>query len=492
MPDRRTYPHDDFDRLRVLQGLLGSFWSSYFHDKEVVYGLFKALQTFYRDWEEAVEETAACVNRKTIPVYRKRVWLPLILLESEAGGIVDVARYGQGGLYGGSLTYGAGVREAGLYRFSLRTAVKHIPLISNRVSNPSFVACAGTDFHVESGRLVLAFDPFLPGRGAVREVEGSREALYWAYGTLEEAEYLWYNLGYTLGLRGASSAAYRDLLNAVTDAHVSGPTASGLTQAVAAMAGAELAAETEAVIEVLPDIGYDNAVTEKRVYQVPAGSVEAGAALVAGLPVAGGFRVARSADRAAVTAAGGLTLPAGFFNGLVSGPLHFGASPVALTYEGVTDGLARVRFQVNGAEADVEAFWAAVRARETAAGKALADWLDRRSTKIGVPQAQHLPSVVVPCEIIAPFIGAGLLTVSIPASTLRAGRFGFSGSKLLREATSPRLALFISLELSVPGDSVTLPDSDEVQGGVALELPGDTVYVYPGVPVATRVRGVLL
>lgn len=491
----RAYPYDDWDNLPLMADTPGSFWSQYFEDKKVVRGIFKALQLFYRDWEKALLEAEQTLNRNTIPVYTFSRWAPLVLVEAaEGAGDSGLARYGEDYTYGGALVYGIPVVRDGVYRFPLASDVREIGFLFNRLSLPTFGATAGTDFEVGDGYISLGFDPFARDDLAVRTVAGSRQVLLWAYATKRDSARLWTHLGYIYGLKRTSSEAYRLFLNAVTDAHVAGPTRQTLMEALSAMSGIPLARATESVLEVLDERDAKAVVTATNVYRIcdtgytPAQEEQ----LTAGEPVLSAFEVYRASDSTAVQAGGGIYLPPGFFNNQVQGSLFFSSDLKDLNYLGVENGLARVSFEVGGSPQDVSVFWATVREREDSAGKSLADWLDTRLNPVSAPLAHHMPSRVRPSDMVAPFLGAGFLTVLVEAGAMPAARLGFSSSRLLRDALPPRVGVVVLLQLSVQTDSVILGQDGQVECGVAGEVDSGILELVEGSARGSTIRGAVL
>lgn len=130
---------------------------------------------------------------------------------------------------------------------------------------------------------------------------------------------------------------------------------------------------------------------------LPSDAVVVGASVKRYAPAGKAWRLVRvgpgtpSEDRIALPAAALAGRP---------GTLVFYNSYTALAVD-TTQALTRVRFAVGGDSGEVDAFWAALEAYQTATGDTLAHALDLRATPFGEPTATDLPGVVNPADLVA-------------------------------------------------------------------------------------------
>lgn len=493
-----VFPNGDLDRPQLLAALPGSFWTELFSDKDITRALLSGLALTYQQAYSNFLEDFATLSRKTVPVWHRQLWMPIVLRDSEMNRsdaslprYGDAITYGQAGVY-----YGVPLTREGLFVFPLETAgLQRITAITDGITSAKLALVNGVDFvfDAEAKALQLFANPFeseaVPDVRYDAEGLPVRELKLWAYCTDIDDDRLWRNFGYVLGLRFKSSTSYRRMINAVWDSHAAGASYAALKELAAAATGIPLVARRGTVELIARDTRSWHVVTDDVVYTYPATAtptVSPGDQLVPGdCPVstlhvddlAGGIP-----DDIEFP---GLLLDRGFLGDGYQSALFFANKQVPLEYVGIDGASADVRFEVSGLAADVELWWERVRERGIDAGRTLADVLDTRQVRNGPPLPQHLPQQVNPFRIVAELMASNLVLVS-----LRAGEFGDGPGATalwtLRKVLPPHVACVTLIRLDARAERATLTDSasDSPAFGAGAEVADESFSVEEFMPVA--------
>ena len=209
------YPHSDLDRPEKVRSLLGSFWDHAYEGRELLKWLIRANLELERQRHQDLNEIAACVGRKTVPLYHTENWMPITLRQSAMRA---------------DLTW------------DLPAGVVAVPMLQNRMTNPSLVWIAGQEYVIEGAKLIFRQDPFqsplLPQAVEIRpEGQRDQEVVLWAFKAQMDHEYVFKHFGCVLDDRQPTSQGYKDRINAIMDIMVRGSSTAALRAIVAMIHG---------------------------------------------------------------------------------------------------------------------------------------------------------------------------------------------------------------------------------------------------------------
>jgi hypothetical protein len=493
MPGTLDTAFDDPDKLL---GMIGSFWRNVYEGSFLVESLLHARAQLDAEAHLRLLDLVASMSRLTVPVFHRKNWTFLTLRESGKNE-TELSRFD------GSLAFTDGSparfdtpRPGELHAWAVPPGFVAANVVLNRITDASLVLTAGTDFTVADGVIRFRDDPFADDRVAKRElvqdgVVVDREAALWAYGGEWDWDTVYQQFGYVLGLKRASSGEYRDLVNAVFDALVQGPTAASVEAAFSAVCGIPLAAGDEVVEEVWRDAAHLWVATDKTVYKFGAGAVPLvtpGQLLEPGQPVVRGLRFI-DLNRGHAAVVGGLralvlgrgVLAAGFYQELM-----FEDTEVPLAVEYDAAGRAKVSWELAGFPGDVEAFFDDLHAAGVANGETLAHLLDTRPAEAKAAFREPPPAALPPTINPLKFLCDNVLRNNAVVVHCRPSEFGpnalglGAAAQILRRVVPPQTLCLVVAELSAADAPVrmTASGSSESPGGV------ETVTTFSGVAVA--------
>ena len=496
-----SYPYFDLEAGRLLLAQLGSFWVRIFQDTKILQEHLRSSgneqsQT-YLDYLEAV----ATVSRLSIPVFHTKDWYLLTVRESDAKNLASI--YQGGDLVYGPQTGAVEGRPAGFvqtYAGQDNPDVFQIPLpgvlrearytLQNTVTLPSIVWVYGVDYTIDGDRNVLRFasDLFKNPAVAIRDVLSEtgeivdRELGLWVYRGAFDLDAIWEYFGYVLSMKLKSSQDYKDLLNALWDMHVLGPSLQGFQSFLAAAAGAPTIIDASETVEVVRTEGDTKlVVTTTHSYRVPATAtivVFVGDVLHSGDPITDAVWLnelsGANPDYSSISA---LAISPSFTTTEYLNELIFRNERVALEYLGPDDdGKVLVRFEVSGFPADVDLFWEKANTAGKAAGATLAELLDQRINKVGQPPASALPAFVNPIEmVIGNIMRNNLFVIRMNAASFGTNAPGSVMLSFLRSVIPPHTTYVVLYQLSAFEEEIDLA-TDGAEEGIGLWLgPGKIV-----------------
>ncbi len=496
-----TFPFSTSQNADRLLALLGSFWSSTFTNAQQVRSLTHAVAQ--RDVQHYLDilDLVASVSRFKVPVFHVENWRLLTLRESERNRTpADFPRYGVGGLtYGESsgLSYGD-ASPGDLYRWPLPAGgLVGARTILNRITQSSVVLTGGVDFAVADGAISFRDDPFDNADVLVQDVLSGgavvdREALLWVWRGEYDWETVYRQFGYAVGLRAASSAGYKELVNAVFDGLVEGTSVRAVQQVWSSLCDVPLVKEEEETVEQLVDTA-DAAcvVTDRHVYKFHPDAqltVAVGDVLRAGATMSDTLRFyefnrGQLPDELTALALGRGLLAAGYFGDLV-----FENRSVPLVVNEDVDGYTRVSFELGGLATDVDKFWDDVHAAGVAAGQTLAMLMDQRAedSRDTQPTALALPANVNPLG----FLLGNVLRNNAYAVVVRPTTFGpnaldVARQVILRKLIPPHTVGIVVVELDGLADGVIMS-----AGGTETDAGySETVVLTPTLTAPDAVNG---
>jgi hypothetical protein len=463
MPDAPARP-DDLDSPPTVAAILGSFWAYTYGGLEQVLAYCGATGALAGQIRSDLAEAAACLARRTVPVLHRERWRVASLRRSEAHA-APVA-FGSAGALGGGAAFGDRATAA-----SWPCPAADVSLIFNRISAPSRTLVRGIDFAIAGGRLAFRVDPFSDPLLAARDVVDDsgavvdREVTVWLFGAGDDREHIYTHHGYALGLRMPSSAAYRDVVNAVFDCLVDGSSDLRLRTLLATLAGAPMARSDGTVRHVLTDARGTVIVTDDAAYRCAPGStpaVAAGDQVRAGDFLSDALRLddLRSgvvpAGLAALAIGEGVLAP-GYYGDIV-----FADREVPLEVDSGPGRFTRVRWELGGHPQDVDLFWDDVHRRGVARGQTLAHLLDVRDDPSDEPGPASLPATVNPLRfLVGNLLRGGCLVLRVRAAAVDRAAPGLAYLHLARAVMPPHVALLVLIELPPFDDSATMSMVDD-------------------------------
>lgn len=453
------FPVDQLHNSDVLLDLLGTHWSSVYRGRDLAATLQAGIGLLEEQNRQNWQEARDCAVRAKTPIWHTEHWRVVTIRESAMGR--RALRYGDGATYGGGYVYGGNL-ESNRYLVPLPAGVVHVPLITNRITEPSLVLVHGADYSIDqtNGYLELLADPFDNPALAIRPVfsgdtviDHELDLLF--YYAREDRRYLDQHWGYVLDLSLPSSEAYRQLLNTVLDALVEGSSLQHLHQLIEAVTGVPLAAGSETVERIEKFGGWLHIVTDQRTYRyvdtadalVTVGQqVVAGQSLVDSVQWYEFNRGLAPAGLPALTMGTEHLAGVGFIEGLT-----FNNTTVPLKAE-VVGGQTKVSFELGGFPTDVSLFWDQVHARGLADGQTLAE----RMTGLANPTPADLPLTANPLEfLLKNLLRFNALAVKIRVQDAGQG-LGLEQARILRKILPPWTACFLLYELEAPVESVPM------------------------------------
>lgn len=493
MADNPTYPANDLNQGQLLLAQLGSFWANIFQDSDKLQAHLRSSAQEQAQTYLQYLETVACVSRLTVPVFHRRYWTVLTFKESDLATVPSV--YSDNDLVYGPQPLGSSTREAGFvqqYGARDNDTIVELPLpgelkncpwtIQTSPIKPSQVWVSGTGYSIDTERDLLVMrdnpfnDPKVPVRDIIDPTTGlivDREIALWVYLGEYDLDYVYIQFGYALNIKLKSSQEYKDLLNAIWDAVVLGPSKQSFATVMAAVAGTPTILDPEETVEVIQaEVDTYLIVTNSHVYRVPltAGlSVEVGETYNVGHMLTDAVTIQEiSGANPDYSLLPSISMGPEFLEGPYYYGLTFRNASVALEYKGLSDqGKAIVQFEVSGFPGDVERFWTDVQARGEAAGATLAELLDTRTVKEGQPGPGAFPATINPLQfIISNLMRNNLFLIRLKQASFGSDALGVEVTSFLRGVVPPHTTYLIFVEIAPMSDSanISLPGSETQLG----------------------------
>ena len=290
------FPAQDATDGQYLYRSLGSFWTQIFRDKHALKGyttgMAEELIQAYFNLIEKIRQYSV----KDIELFHKEKWLPLTIKKSEFNNAPfkftpNSAVFGKQPstdmFYSDQIfRFGFSKETAGqVFSFTPKIALSKFGAIANRVIAPSVVLIPGIDVVLQENTLYFTADLFNDARiptakiisdfgepVTFKDTKGNvieeEFIILWVHMAEIDTQNLYNNFGIILDLNLPTSESYKDILKAVFNLYVEGPTITALISAFAALAKAPVIIESEEMVE---DIFVDNyrqyVVTDKNVYR---------------------------------------------------------------------------------------------------------------------------------------------------------------------------------------------------------------------------------
>jgi hypothetical protein len=501
MSNTFKYPSSDLDRSEALLSLLGSFWSSVYQGREFVSDVVSSKARLTSQTYQNLLELVASTSRLTIPVFHREYWSSLVIRESQfTRRKVDRHTFGSGLVYGdlevlawdiyllqwannflawasdNPSTFGEQVEAADLTLQKLPSLVR-APLIVNRMLQPSVVLTENLDYRLTDSRLEFIANPFdneLIPKIDIFNVTGEivdREITLWVYHGEWDLQYVYNQFGYALGIHARSSENYKQLINAILDASVSGTSSKSQQLALSAVTGLPLVVESQETVEhIYATQDKTQVITNQHVYSYPAGSA---VSVTPGQTVYGGdsltddfqiFELNRGSEKVLEYFQFLTISPAMLsFDGFSS--VTFLNKDVPLVAETQPNGRLKVSWELVGFPLDVERLWDETHSRGIAADQTLAELLDQREEQVGPTTAGHLPATVNPLQFLVDnVLRNNVWVVRLRQRTASTGDMATASLEHFRRVQPPHTCLIIVQELVVNEDSLHPEDVESEIG----------------------------
>lgn len=291
-----NYPTKAETDPEVLYRSLGTFWTNIFQDKLVLRGYTTALaeeiiQRYY-DLTEVVNSYSV----KDVPIFHKEKWKPILVYKSKFGSEPFVFEQGkatfgpqsENDVYYRDVVFQFGFPKrptANVYIVNVGDDFKDFGVIADKIFSPSRVFMKGTDVVLIDGTLYFNYNIFDDPNIARMEVIGENGQvetfidvngntqneeliILWAYHAELDQNILFNNFGYIFNLHLDNDQFFKDILKAVFDLHVAGPTVANIKTICASFMGIKPITESEeTVVEIFTDSRNQFVVTDHNVYK---------------------------------------------------------------------------------------------------------------------------------------------------------------------------------------------------------------------------------
>lgn len=282
---------------QYLYRSLGSFWNQIFRDKNALKGYTSGMAEELIQAYYALIETLRQYSIKDIDLYHKEKWLPLKIKKSdfnkanfkfEPHSSVFGEQPNTDLFYAGKIfRFGSSKETTGeIFSFTPSVPIAKFGVLANRIISPSLVLLPGVDVVLQNGTFYFTLDLFNDSRipsakiiddfgeparfkDSAGNVLDDEFLILWVYMTELDNSALYNNFGVLLDLKLPTSQSYKDILKAIFNLYVEGPTITALNSAFAALTGSPVVVELEEFVEALYVDDYcQYIVTDKNVYKL--------------------------------------------------------------------------------------------------------------------------------------------------------------------------------------------------------------------------------
>jgi hypothetical protein len=456
------YPQNDFDKADLLLNILGSFWATTYQGNKLLADLTEVTGQVAQQTYVQLMELVNSISRFNVPLFHQDNWYALKFRETDLN-LNVLPKYNTQTTHtyiaDNSLTYGQNLATS-YFVLAKPRGLTEVKLIFNRLTSPTVELVQGVDYWLEDTTIVFRENPFKNNLIAKRDLLNNlgeivdKEIVLWVY----RGKWEWYTIykqfGYVLRLQLKSSENYKQFINAIFDAFVSGTSIRTQQLALAAAFGVPLVIEAKETVEkIVRDADKLNIITDQHAYRFPLSAVPlvqeqqqvmAGDSLTDLLQI---FEFTQGKqidpqDIPALSVGIGL-LPYGFQSELVFENIE---TPVIVEPE--VNGFTKISWKLGGFPFDADKFWDEVHLAGVAKNQTIAMLLDQRKIRTGQPTAAVLPSKVNPLQFLADnILRNNAYLVKIKAGILRTDRLSFVPSDQLRKIQPPHTLMLLNVEL---------------------------------------------
>lgn len=476
-----TYPAELIDRPQQLLATLGSLWSRTYLSIDQVVSYTQVQVHAAAQHQLAVLELIASMSRFEVPIFHRENWYLLLLRESELNGsAAGLSRFDETDyVFDSELLFDTPARRP-LYAFPAPADLTRSPLIMNRITDPSIILTHSIDFalDVQNQALVFRINPFEQPLIAKRDIYENgevvdREVALWLFRGEFDYQHIWKQFGYVLGLHLKSAKGYRDLMNALMDALVEGPTCRSIEDALSVITGIPLVIEPTETVEVLStDSAGQLIMTNKNVYRFSSRAVPrvaVGDIVLAGQSLIDAFEVIEF-NRGEIGSLAVLSIGKGLLANCYLGDLLFDNKEIPLEVdEDHSSGYTYLKFGLGGFPADVTRFFDDMHERGIIAYESnapdacaterrvgtLAHLLDKRANRDGEPRAANLPSTINPLKfLVENVLRNHAYVVKIKVSGMGPNALGLYNVRHLYRMLPPQTALILVYEFAAERETI--------------------------------------
>lgn len=490
------FPNTIYDQPANLLAVLGSWWADAYSGKDQVLDVVQGKSQLENQTMLNLMELIASLSRFTVPIYHTDNWYPLYLKASQRNDANTLLlRYDEGGTYDNGSFYDIPT-DRPYSAFPRPADMIEAPLIMNRFTDPTLIQNPEIDYRLVDNAIIFRNNPFDDPRVAQRPlyqdgVQIDTEALLWVYRGQFDWNLIYQQFAYVIGLRLKSSVGYRDLMNAVYDAMVGGPTYADLMKAFSAMTGVPLVQEArETVIDIVTDAVNLIVITDQTVYKFGLNAVPIVAindVVQRGEALTDALQIHELNCGLVPPGLSSLAIGKGFLATCFYSDLIFEDKNVPLVVTNDPSGYTKVTWSLGGFPMDVEKFFDELHARGVAEAErpidpcdppqktirypttecdgqdviarqgTLAHYLDKRPAPIGEPTASQLPRTINPLRfLIQNTLRNNAFIVRMKAASSGHNGVGLQNVRLLRKVSPPETAMILIVDLTASPDSVTV------------------------------------
>jgi hypothetical protein len=456
--DLAKYPSSDLDSGRNFLANLGSFWTLAFSDsaESISTATLELNSQTLLDYLE----TVASVSRFNTPVFHKQLWNYVTIRKSEVNSSLvtpltygdNQAKYGQAGTspYDRIFNYGDSVSVYN-YRFSIPRNIRGVSQILDAAILPKTILQSGIDYSINSDAAYVEFyeDPFTSGKFTARSIINPTTGLadseidLWFFNASVDLNIIYEQFGYALEMFFAkSSANYKDLLNAVWDAAILGPTSDNFRRAIAAIMDVPTVRNPVEVVKkiVTTDPRHIQIITDLEVYTYNKNSVVnvfEGATVSVGDFLVDTVQIGEDSSSTLQLlnkTSANITIGPELSTLSLSGPLvfHHGAYPTSYSLVGDK---AVVSFTgIDGASTDLTTFWNNANTVGQNTGYSVARALRNNPERTDEPGSWEIPATVSPAMFLVDKVfGTNLTILHLDFTLAGPNNLGKDALKYLRK-----------------------------------------------------------
>ena len=376
------YPYDDLDNIQTLKSYLGSFWSQQFVAQDELDAFLHARAIAAKEVGYAVEDASNCLSRLTAPIFKRYKYLKIEFTVADAT------------LYEGAFTTGRAPRDGLSYPID-----ENIVSLNILAKTPWDSDCLinGADFLFEPGQVTFVKDPS----------EGKDTFSLWGQNVEYDADYVYEHAGYLVNIKDASSERYKSIVNAVADASINGPSYESVLSLLSAWADTPRFTEDgEQIQDIFEDTYHKLVITDKSVYKCDKRETVTHAkytAMKKGDWVTNTVKVLSPGYKTLPSTLTQVVVSGSNIHPVITGRLCFNNEDAPLTVTTNVNGYTKITWPMSDLDntGATTAFFNEMHTRGVAAGKTLANYLDKRpQPQLTQPTASNLPTTINPADLL--------------------------------------------------------------------------------------------
>jgi len=266
-------------------GLLGSVWTDIYAGRDLIEGHVEVAANLAEQARDNFLELVKTNNRNTVPVFHRERWYAHTIKES-AVKTLETSAWNfddKTPIIFGNSSHEVELSQVNVtdeYTIPIPADFADVSIIQNAITTPTLIFTKNIDFIIDKKNKVLVFknNPFLNTafeKTSIFEngVVTDRELTLWFFGTHFDKKYIYEHIGHVIDLNIESSETYRDLVNIILDAIITGTSVDHVERLISLWADIPLVKEeVEIIEEMYTGNGYKTVVTDKHVYNFSSGA----------------------------------------------------------------------------------------------------------------------------------------------------------------------------------------------------------------------------